>query len=560
LAALAAILIWSALAAAPATAKVPTATPASIRARLDAPGSALLVGSRVSVHADVRLFYEVRGWEPAFSQPAVQRALLARIHGAPNDGLDADAVGADRAVRIARALDAARRAGFPALVAARLADLDIALADAFLRYGDALLGRNVDPALLYGAQWQPARRPGHPLSALHVALAQPRPAHAVVAALDRFAPAHPEYSALRARLASLHHLLSTGWQPLRRPDSVAVGTRSVWAPAFRERLVALGFASPGAADPYGIDSTLIQGVHDFQMARGLPATGDPDSTTVRALNETPDDLIATLALNMARWRWLPDDLGVRHLLVNLPAYSIQVRERADGAAQTVLEMPAVIGMASAGTWTTPVMSDRIHQVVFQPPWYVPPSIAGAVIFPAARADSGTTLTARGYETYLNGTRVDPATLDWETVTPGQLRFVQRPGPGNAMGRVKFVMPNPYFILIHDTNKPWSFRSEQRAFSYGCIHAGDPLSLAQYVLGSCGALGPAETEAAYRTWASRTVQVTQPIPVHLTYFTAWPGADGSIRYLPDVYGHDPVLARALGLAPVEVDKSEASTKG
>ena len=544
----------------PAAARSDEASPASIRIRLDGSDAALLAGERVHVHESVRAFYQARRWEPAFALPAVQRALLARVFDAPSDGLDPDVVGADRAVRIARALDAARLAGNDDLVAARLADLDIALADVFMRYSDALLGRNVDASQLYGSQWQPARRAGDPVAALHLALTRPRPAHAVVMALDGFAPPHAEYAALRDRLASLQHLLSAGWKPLRRPDSVAVGTRSVWVPALRERLVALGFASPAVEDPYGIDSSLVAALRDYQEASALEPTGEPDSLTIVALNARPRGLVSTLSLNLARWRWLPDDLGERHVLVNLPAYTIEVRERLAGATQTVLEMPAVIGMADAGTWTTPVMSDRILQVVFQPAWYVPPSIAAATIFPAARADSGTTLAARGFETYFNGVRVDAATLDWETITASQLRFVQRPGTGNALGRVKFVMPNPYFILIHDTNKPWSFRSTDRAFSNGCIHAGDPVALAQYVLGSCGALGPTETESAYRTWTTRAVDLTEPLAVHLTYFTAWPDPDGRIRFYDDVYGHDAELAHALGAMPAVVDKSVEESKG
>jgi murein L,D-transpeptidase YcbB/YkuD len=520
---------------------------------LTGPAAVTLAGEQVVVHADLRRFYAARRWAPAFATPALQRAVLARLNEAPADGLSPGLVGAERAIEIARELDAARLAGRQDEVATRLVDLDIALTDAYLRFGDALLGRNVDPARLYGEQWHVTRRQGDPAAALRRALASERPAHAAVAALDGLAPSHPEYTALRARLASLQHLLDSGWRPLRRPDSVAIGTRSVWIPALRERLFALGHAVPSIGDPYAIDSALVVALRSFQDSHGLVASGVPDSLTVVALNERPEQLVASIALNLARWRWLPDDLGERHVFVNLPAYTIEVRERVDGVTETVLEMPAVIGMAGAGSWTTPVLSDSIREVVFQPPWYVPPSIAAGVIYPAARADSGTTLTARGFETYFNGARVDPATLDWDTVTPAQLRFVQRPGFGNALGRVKFVMSNPYFILIHDTNKPWSFRSEARAFSHGCIHAGDPVGLAQYVLGSCGALDAASTAAAYRHWESRSVTVTQPLAVHLTYFTAWPAPDGSIHYYDDVYGHDVALAAALGVAPLDAAK-------
>ncbi|HLA63222.1 MAG TPA: L,D-transpeptidase family protein, partial [Rhodothermales bacterium] len=221
-----------------------------------------------------------------------------------------------------------------------------------------------------------------------------------------------------------------------------------------------------------------------------------------------------------------------------------VRERQADVLQTVLDMPASIGTPNAGSWTTPVLSDRIREVVFQPPWYVPPSIAAASIFPAARADSGTTLTGRGFETYYRGGRVDPAVLDWETVTSGDLRFVQRPGRGNPLGRVKFVMPNPYFILIHDTNKPWEFEEEVRAFSNGCIHAGDPIALAQYVLGVTNGLPAPAVESAYRGWSSQAMTLREGFPVHLVYFTAWPESDGTLRFYRDVYGHDPALIRAM----------------
>ena len=109
------------------------------------------------------------------------------------------------------------------------------------------------------------------------------------------------------------------------------------------------------------------------------------------------------------------------------------------------------------------------------------------------------------------------------------------------------MPNPYFILIHDTNKPWSFEQPVRAFSNGCIHAGDPVALAQYVLGVCNALPPADVEGAYRGWRSQGIALNEPFPVHLVYFTVWPEPDGTLRFYDDVYGHDPELGRALGVA-------------
>ncbi|MCH9020682.1 MAG: molybdopterin-dependent oxidoreductase, partial [Proteobacteria bacterium] len=173
------------------------------------------------------------------------------------------------------------------------------------------------------------------------------------------------------------------------------------------------------------------------------------------------------------WRWLPDDLGDMHVLVNLPSFELDVRLPAEGGGyRDALTMPVVIGMVNAWNWTTPVMSDTIESIVFHPSWFVPRSVQAGSLIPQARADSGTTLPMRGFDVYAGGAWVDPTMVDWDAALPGQYQFVQRPGRGNPMGRIKFVMPNDNAIIIHDTNNRVHLDRPVRTFSNGCILAGD----------------------------------------------------------------------------------------
>src|SRR5690606_33443543 len=203
------------------------------------------------------------------------------------------------------------------------------------------------------------------------------------------------------------------------------------------------------------------------------------------------------------------------------------------------------GLADAGSWTTPVLSDSIVSVVFDPTWYVPTSIAAASLLPMARADS-LALARQGFTVFRDGAPVDSRLVPWDSVTVDGFRFVQRPGAANPLGRLKFVMPNPYAILIHDTNKPGHFARADRAVSTGCVQASDAPALARALLGAINGWPEGEVDAWMARWGERTVPLARPVPVHFVYFTAWPEADGRLRLYDDVYGHDAVLAVALDL--------------
>lgn len=216
---------------------------------------------------------------------------------------------------------------------------------------------------------------------------------------------------------------------------------------------------------------------------------------------------ALISANMDRWRWMPRNLGQRYILVNAASYQASLWE----GGREVERWPVIVGKKRT---PTPIFSAQISGVIFNPWWEIPASIVREGV--GSRAKSG---GASGY-VYQNG------------------RYRQRPGPNNALGRMKLVMPNRYAVYLHDTNNHSLFARDARALSHGCIRVSDAPALATELLrGKPGW----DRSATDRTIASgRTTQVTlpSPIPVYIAYFTAEPsGTEGQIAAYSDVYGRD-----------------------
>ncbi|MDX1418648.1 MAG: L,D-transpeptidase family protein [Rubricoccaceae bacterium] len=305
------------------------------------------------------------------------------------------------------------------------------------------------------------------------------------------------FSDLFVRLGERLHAPQVG------PDSLY--RRSQWRPVSRpapdlEAALRQAFGAPVPAEGVAEALDALRPQHPgYRALRAAYAQrlSDPDA----------DDR-DLLRLNLERWRWLPDSLGDFHVLVNIPAYELTVHERDRDGWREALRMRAVVGKQG---WSTTVMTDTMDQVVFNPTWTIPASIQ-----------------REQYGAYRG-------------------RVVRRPGPGNPLGRVKFLFPNEYAIYIHDTPTRWPFGREARAYSHGCVRAHHPDSLAMAVLGHANGWAPEEVDAIWRgPWRLRSVALEKPVPVHLVYFTAWADADGTVTRYPDVYGRDAPLAAALGL--------------
>ena len=495
---------------------------------------------------------------PLWTAPAQRRAAASVLASAPLDGIDAGSVHADVARRAVAVLDAADRRWAsldddardtladprPALAAAA----DVALSDAALRLGDALRGRRVSPRALYPGTWFPTVRDSANVAfgALQTAV-RTGDAARVQRALDGLRPQQAGYRRLRERLAALR----TDLAPIPAGPVLTVGGRSVRVPHLRERLAAYGYLRPdslgawGRPEPYLFDDSLAAGLARFETARRLPVNRALEPEDTAALNADPAALRARLALNLERWRWLPDTFGEDYIWVNIPAFELRVEHAEGGRVTERLRMPANVGSALTTGWTTPVIRDSVHTVEFQPAWYVPASLAGG-LFAQARRDS-LALWRQGVDVSLNGRPVDSRLVQWDSVSSAGFRFVQRPGAANPLGRVKFLMHNPYAILIHDTNKRHTLADGVgSSMSSGCVQAGAPEKLAEYLLTTVNGWAPGEAEAAYRRGPRRGVRLERAFAAQFVYFTAMAEADGALRTYADTYGYDARLARALGL--------------
>ncbi len=249
-----------------------------------------------------------------------------------------------------------------------------------------------------------------------------------------------------------------------------------------------------------------------------------------------DDRRRLLALNLERWRWMPDDLGTRHVIVNIPAFHLAVREN----QRAVLDMKVVVGESDA-EHRTPVFSGEMATVVFSPYWNVPDSIVEGETAPAVARDPS--FLERNNIEILRRSRgrsepVDPGSVDWDDADElKQLLFRQRPGPGNALGHVKFLFPNPFNVYLHDTPADALFARRGRALSHGCVRLEQPEALAQYVLRDMPEWDDRRIREAMNAGVEKHVTLKEKLPVHIVYFTASPRGDGGFDTWPDVYGYD-----------------------
>ena len=249
-----------------------------------------------------------------------------------------------------------------------------------------------------------------------------------------------------------------------------------------------------------------------------------------------------IAMAVERWRWLPRTFSNDPLVVNLPEFRLHTYAKFQGLPATdSLSMNVVIGRADSNA--TPVFAANMTQVVFSPQWHVPKSIMLKEILPAATNDAGY-LDTHDYElTTPTGTVVPNTARNIAKIGTG-IMVRQRSGDSNALGKVKFLLPNQYDIYLHDTPSRSFFNRNRRDFSHGCVRLGDPMAMARYVLGSQPVWSDSKITEAMNAGVERFVRVPKPIPVLIVYQTAVAEPEGTVRYFNDVYGHDTALAAAL----------------
>jgi murein L,D-transpeptidase YcbB/YkuD len=282
-----------------------------------------------------------------------------------------------------------------------------------------------------------------------------------------------------------------------------------------------------------VRETLEELVPAHSQYRGL-------QVALAAERAAPTGRMQQLLMNLERWRWAPRDLGDRYVLVNVPAYQMQVMENGD----PVLAMRVIVGDREN---PTPLFDDRMTYIVFSPYWNIPESILREETLPKVARDPGY-LERSGIEVIGTSGRepIDPREIDWSDEDETKhLRFRQVPGPENALGRVKFIFPNHFSVYLHDTSSPELFARDDRALSHGCIRVENPVALAQYVLRDQPEWTAERIAEAMQKNEEKTVKLKSSIPVYIGYWTAWVGPDGkSVAYTADPYGLDAAQAKQM----------------
>lgn len=330
------------------------------------------------------------------------------------------------------------------------------------------------------------------------------------------------------------------WPSFKKGSKITPGATNERVGTLREILTVMGDYKPnntpiGTSNFY--DTVLQDAVMSFQIRHGLEPDGIIGASTQAALAVPAEDRLAALHVTADKIRThaLSGNTAPTSILINIPAYTLYALED-----QKVADTMKVI--VGAPKNRTPLMENEITYLQFNPAWYVPSRIAANEMLPKIKNDPNY-LNRSGYNLSQNGTRVDPTSVNWEDYGRGNFPFsiVQPAGKGNALGKVKFHMPDSDAIYLHDTAKPQLFSEYDRALSHGCVRLENPLALAQFVLNHSNKMTAEEAEGIYNKSRQQRVALETPVPVSIVYWTAWVDTQtNQPNFYRDVYSKDGAL--------------------
>ena len=352
--------------------------------------------------------------------------------------------------------------------------------------------------------------------------------------LHDLTPKHAGYVRLREALKIYRQIEKDGgWPLIPTGPFLTKGSWHKQVAIIRQRLMAERDLEFGPLkNVHFFDSAVKFAVERFQVRHGLKIDGIVGPNTRAVMNVTASKRIKQIQFNMERWRWLPKRLGQRYIMVNTAGLNLTIVENED----IQFAMGVIIGSPER---PTPVTSSKLHTVVFNPYWTLPPTIIFEDMLPQQQRDP-TFFESKKIRVFSNGKVVDPTKIDWAELDQDHFPYILRQdsGPKNSLGRLKFLFSNVYSVYLHDTPVKQLFDKNSRALSSGCIRVKKPIQLASYLLGKNNGWTVKKIAAAIESGKYLEVSVPVTIPIYLVYMTTWVGENKGVHFLPDIYDRDP----------------------
>lgn len=477
--------------------------------------------------------YGRRNYLPAWNDQRQIHDLIAVIRATEDDGLDPSDYHLEQIEYAYNELLAGRLTE-----ATEWAPQDLILTDSLIRLGYHQLFGKVNPYTL-DPNWNFRREMNDvdPATAIQDAIDSP----SLAEHLKTLFPRGWVYEEFKAGLARYREIsASGGWPIIPDGPTLRPGATDDRLPILARRLAITGdLENRDSFDDLTVyDEFLLEGVKSFQARHGIDVDGIIGPASLRMLNVSAEMRVKTLEINLERARWVLDDIEDDFILVNIAGFEAYLVQDKEVVWQTKVQVGSQFHQS-------PVFRDEMKYLVLNPTWTVPYSIATKEMLPQIKSDPDY-FAKRDFDLKdRNGKFIDPNSVDWSQVSARNFGYwlVQRPGPGNALGRVKFMFPNDHAVYLHDTPSKYLFNRAERAFSHGCIRVENPFDFAEQLLGKDG-WTQEKFQDALDSEETQTVMLSTPLPVLLLYWTAVVRQDGTVVFYNDVYERDRAISDAL----------------
>lgn len=403
--------------------------------------------------------------------------------------------------------------------------LELILSDAFFTLANHLNSGKLNPSEIYSI-WDIEANETNFITLLEKAVSE----NDIASVLKEITPQHIVYKGLQKSLQDYEVLTETEGEITKTEDGETIkpDEKSERLNSVAKRLIELDFLKVNPLDSTNTYNEELQNaVKEFQESNGIETDAVIGAGTIAALNTTAEDRYNQILVNLERWRWYPRNLGDHYIIVNIPNYRLHVVKEED----TVASHRTMVGTEAR---KTPVFSDQIEHIVYNPTWTIPPTIKKNDVIPAASKNSSY-LSGKNMAVFdSNGSRVSYSDIDWKNAL--KYTFRQEAGSANPLGRVKIIYPNKHMIYLHDTPSKDLFKKNLRARSSGCVRVEGVLDLAAYLLDDQEKYDSEKIQKIIDSGKTTTIKVTKDVKVHHLYWTAWK-EDDQTRFAEDVYKLD-----------------------